>query len=210
MKYFIGIKLPKSIVDQISETVTGLSDNFVKSRLEPHITLKGPQNNEDILLIESIVRSVANTFHPFVVSMTDVKMFGESHLVISAKSKVLHELNANFARSLEKFNNREVKNYDFNNYNPHITVSKISDNITLPKIKEVEKTVATSLGLPKSFAVTEICIFLFNDVTNMYDKTIDIPLEPYAMPISCEMQEDVETTSAPWNANFYEKVEDSE
>ncbi len=210
MKYFIGIKLPKSIVDQISETVTDLSENFVKSRLEPNITLKGPQNNEDTILIESIVRSVANTVHPFIVSMSDVKMFGESHLVISAKSKVLHELNANLARSLEKFNDCEVKNYDFNNYNPHITVAKILDNITLPKIKEAEKTVTANMNLPKSFAVTEICIFLFNDVTNMYDKTIDIPLEPYAMPISCEMQEDVETASAPWNTNFYENVEDSE
>lgn len=210
MKYFIGIKLPESIVDQISETVTGLSENFVKSRLEPHITLKGPQNNENTLLIESIVRSVANTFHPFVVSMTDVKMFGESHLVISAKSKVLHELNANLARSLEKFNDRGVKNYDFNNYNPHITVAKISDNITLPERKEAEKTVAASISLPKSFAVSEIFIFLFNEVTNLYDNTIKIPLEPYAVPLSCEMQEDTETSSAPWNRDFFENVDEAE
>ncbi len=177
MKYSIAIKINDELKNKIDQAVKGLSEHFETSDFERSITVKWGQNNTDInsdnILVESIVRSIANTVSPFSINLSEVKatiaFFG-----ISVKSEELLELNQKMENSLGMFNDpREKKNLI---YDPCIWVAKMSDNISNREIKSGLRKVTSGLDLPQAFNVSEINLFIFDQGTGKYNAPIPIQL----------------------------------
>ena len=204
MKYFIGILVPEEIQKLILELATSLPKDFTKSRMNAHITIRAPQFVADMVLIESIVKSVANTFCPIDIGLGKVKNFDNNYLVVSAQSKLLYELNEKLARSLQKFNDENINYYDFEKYRPHVKIAEIPGKLTIECVKKFEENLSEITKSTKNFSVKNLTIFIDKDDTGVYDQVINIPFQPNGIMAESE------DLDAPWNANFYEKVEDGE
>lgn len=160
--YYIGIQLPQTLRDEISDLQSRLFDPVDSIEpLEPHITLLPPPSVGDIepSSLSLHVKAAANANLPFEIALTDITNFNGRAVAFKAESKTLHELQQQLVALLPFEHRQEVEYYPEPKFTPHVTIVQAIRGHKLPaKLIETYTSEARKI-LPAAFKVEYLTLF---------------------------------------------------
>lgn len=176
MRIFVGIELPEETQDAIFGVLSKLGPDFGVPRSTPHITLKSPQYHDTTGAVEKTLEQIVEDFENFEVSLGNPEFFDDLYFVLSAQSETLHDLHTKIAKAHEQYNETSMKLYEYEKYNPHVTIAKISEDISVEQKATAMEIANKNLTLPLSFTVKNISIYVLDEETNKYKIARNISL----------------------------------
>lgn len=177
MRVFVGIPL----LHQYGQPFLRLSfcDGFKRnlrlSHIEPHMTLKAPQDIDERQLAEwrAAVHRTAQSFKPVRISISESFFITPVTLALNAETKPLCPIHLALMNSMESFNSSGVIYHEGNDFIAHVTVGRAvrrleqSDRKTL--VSECDQIIK-----PYEIMVNKIRLYIRRDIEQGYETLEDI------------------------------------
>jgi len=169
LRAFIAIDLPdelKETLQQVSHTfqqhLSGLPVRWVPS-INMHLSLKflGDVSETNVETINEIIRTAANSYHAFEISIGGVGVFPNMHRprVIWVGVEAPEEM-ISLQRRIETETTRMGYPSEDREYAPHLTLGRVSRNANAAEIKAVSKKLLNEkLGFLGAARVNQIHLF---------------------------------------------------
>ncbi|MFA6495033.1 MAG: 2'-5' RNA ligase family protein [Candidatus Paceibacterota bacterium] len=179
MKFFIGITPPEPIRGKIIAFQKSFPNNKVPEKIEPHITLRPPEELTESEAWLSKIKLATKNFGGFQISLEGIDGFGENVVFLRpAFSQRLVDLHKILLDALGEYENSANKYSDDNQYHPHLTLGGMKWGLTEKEATEMKQRGQRELGDIGGFEVTSIRIYQKNIEHTPWNIWLDVPLNP--------------------------------
>lgn len=179
MRVFIGVPLLHQYGDSFLKLsfCDAFKSNLRLSYIEPHLTLKAPQEiSEDHLpRWKQMVRDAVSSFNPIDIQVDSSFFITPVTLVLRAQTKPLCPIHLNLVKALEDFDSSGIIYHEGNDYIAHVTVGRAIRRLEQRDrnmlIKECDQIIK-----PQEISVNKIRLYIRRDLEQGYETLEDIEL----------------------------------
>lgn len=132
MRVFVAIPVESQLDAKINPLHTHklFAANMRPSHIEPHITLKAPQEVSDIKPWAFAARGAISAWHPAQVRPTKVDFITPHTLALFLEPTPLAGLESALAGALAAYNTPDIELHEGSGYHPHVTIGRSDRKFT--------------------------------------------------------------------------------
>ncbi len=176
MRVFVGIPVQRQL-ETLALSIT--SSSAVKELIRPspaemHITLKAPQEIDDVSKWLNLVKSVCASARPTSVTLSTPTLINPVTLVVDVTREPLLEIHGALANALAPFNIGSVQLFEHELFRPHVTLGRSSRFLSDAQRRRLLE--ATTELLPDGLALDVDVIRCYQRVETGYVALVDIAL----------------------------------
>lgn len=179
MRVFIGVPLLHTYGDSFLRLsfCEGFKRNLRLSHIEPHLTLKAPQDIDEskLKLWQQLVHDVAKNFGPVSTKIDESFFITPVTLALKAQTKPLCPIHIALHETLSEFDSSDVIYHEGSDYIAHVTVGR-----AIRRLEQSDRKLLVSecdqIIKPQEIEVNKIRLYIRRDIEQGYETLEDIDL----------------------------------